>query len=67
MNKFLKAVSSMDTTKYANQIPFEMIYTESLMINWVISSQYISFLSRQIDFVLGSMMVSAMSVQMLEV
>ena len=56
VNKMLKNVILMDTPKHKKQIPFERIYTESLTINWVISSQYIIFLCRQIDLALGSMM-----------
>ena len=56
VNKFIKNVKAMDTPKDSKQVPFESIYTESLSINWVISSQYSNFLYRPFDVVMGSMM-----------
>jgi len=58
MNALLRAVTSMDAPKHPKQIPFENIYIESLTINWVISSQFFIFQYRQIDIVLGSMMLA---------
>ena len=57
MNKYLGAIKSMDIPKHPKLMPLEMIFTESLTINWVISSYYTSFLNRQIDYVMGSTML----------
>jgi len=46
----------MRKTKPYKQINLGTIYTESLAINWVITSQYNILLCRHIDVILGSMM-----------
>ena len=58
MNAFLRMLKSIDAPKRSKQLPFDRIYTESLTINWVVSSQYSVFLCRQIDVVMGSMMLA---------
>jgi len=58
MNAFIRFLKSIDAPKRSKQLQFESIYTESLTVNWMVSSQYSPFLCRQIDVVLGSMMQS---------
>ena len=58
MQELLRAVMSMDALKRSKQMPFENIYTDSLTISWVISSQYSVFLCRHIDIALSPVMLS---------
>ena len=48
----------MDAPKQSKQLPLEQIYTQSLPINYVLSSQYSPFLCRQIDVVFSPMMMA---------
>ncbi|MCL2151689.1 MAG: hypothetical protein FWH57_01840 [Oscillospiraceae bacterium] len=54
MNRFLKTLIPTNSPNRAGQIPLKDIYTESLMINWAVSSQNFLFQNRYVDRVLGS-------------